>query len=160
MGATIRSQKGISHSQFCKWACYSPPPAYIEIMKKSTRLIYLTLGWFFCALGFVGIIVPILPTTPFLLVAVWAFSKSSPRLKNWLYTHPKFGSHIVNWFERGMISRKAKVASVGFMTLSVGFSILISENIYVPISLTVIMVAIATFILTRPSPEPVAIKSQ
>lgn len=129
-------------------------------MTKSSRLIYLGIGWLFTGLGFVGAFLPIMPTTPFLLVAVWAFSKSSPKLKVWLYTHPKFGPHISNWFDHGCISPKAKFAAVSLMMLSTGFSVLISENIYIPISLAVIMVAVATFILTRPNPKPVVIKSQ
>ncbi|SCA55744.1 conserved hypothetical protein [Candidatus Terasakiella magnetica] len=124
------------------------------------KTIYLSIGWFFTGLGFVGAFLPILPTTPFLLVAVWAFSKSSPRLKRWLFTHPKYGHHIRNWFEHGAIAPKAKILSLSLMTVSVGFSLLMSENIYVPISLGVIMVAVATFILSRPSPSAVAIKSQ
>ncbi|MDV7340409.1 YbaN family protein [Terasakiella sp. A23] len=130
------------------------------MIKSSRRIIYLSLGWVFTALGFLGAFLPVMPTTPFLLVAVWAFSKSSPRLKRWLYTHPKFGEHIRNWFDHGAVSKKAKIAAVSLMGISLGFSILLSENIYVPISLAVIMVATATFILTRPSPSGVAIKSQ
>ena len=130
-------------------------------MKKSIhRIIYLIIGWTFTGLGFVGAFLPILPTTPFLLVAVWAFSKSSPKLKRWLFMHPKFGFHIRNWFEHGAIDRKAKILSLSMMLLSVGFAILLSENIYIPIVLAVIMVATATFIVTRPSPSSVAIKSQ
>ncbi|WP_417820378.1 YbaN family protein [Terasakiella sp.] len=127
---------------------------------NSQRHIFLAIGWVFTGLGFVGVILPLLPTTPFLLVAVWAFSKSSPKLRRWLFTHPRFGHHLRNWFDQRAISRQAKIVSVSFMALSVGFSLLISENLYVIVSLAVIMVATATFILTRPTPSAVAIKSQ
>jgi len=127
---------------------------------NSHRHIFLALGWVFTGLGFVGAFLPLLPTTPFLLVAVWAFSKSSPKLRRWLFTHPRFGAHLRNWFDQGAISRKGKIFSISFMTVSVGFSFIISDNLYLKISLLVIKVAIATFILTRPSPDPVAIKSQ
>jgi len=124
------------------------------------RHIYLVLGWIFTGLGFLGAFLPLLPTTPFLLVAVWAFSKSSPRLKRWLFTHPRFGPYIRDWFNQGAISRRAKIVSISFMSLSLGFSLVISDNMYVHIALAVIMVATATFILTRPSPSSVVIKSQ
>ena len=127
---------------------------------KQRRYIYLAIGWLFTGLGFVGAFLPVMPTTPFLLVAVWAFSKSSPRLKAWLYNHPRFGYHIQAWFNQGAISRKAKILSVSFMSISVGFSIYISENTYVIVALILIVVSIATFILTRPSPKGVVIKSQ
>ena len=128
--------------------------------KNNQRYIYLTIGWIFTGLGFVGAFLPLLPTVPFLLIAVWAFSKSSPRLKRWLFAHPKFGPHLENWFKEGAVSTKAKCLSVTVMGISVGFSVLWSETIYIPITLAVIMVATATFILTRPSPSTVAIKSQ
>jgi len=127
---------------------------------NSQRYIFLAIGWFFTGLGFLGVMLPLLPTTPFLLVAVWAFSKSSPKLRRWLFNHPRFGHHLRNWFDQGAISRQAKIVSVSFMALSVGFSLLVSENLYVIVSLAVIMVATATFILTRPNPNAVAIKSQ
>lgn len=127
--------------------------------KQLVRYIYLAIGAVFTTLGFIGAFLPILPTTPFLLVAVWAFSKSSPRLKVWLHTHPRFGHHIDSWFREGAISRKGKIASVSLMGVSVGFSALLSNTIYVPIGLFMIMVAIATFILTRPEPSSAPVET-
>jgi len=135
-------------------------PTWNGMRKNGHRHIFLAIGWVFTGLGFVGVVLPLLPTTPFLLVAVWAFSKSSPKLRRWLFAHPRFGHHLRNWFDQGAISRQAKIVSITFMTLSVGFSLLLSESLYLTISLGVIMVATATFILTRPTPEAVAIKSQ
>jgi len=130
-------------------------------MKQSRhRLLYLMIGWIFTGLGFVGAFLPILPTTPFLLVAVWAFSKSSPKLRHWLFTHPQFGPYIRDWFEKGAISRKAKFFSLSMMLASVGFATFMSENLYVPITLGIIMLATGTFIVTRPSPSSIAVKSQ
>ncbi|WP_135077165.1 YbaN family protein [Terasakiella sp. SH-1] len=126
---------------------------------KIRQTLYLSVGWFFTGLGFIGAFLPVLPTTPFLLVAVWAFSKSSPKLKRWLYTHPQFGPHIRNWFDHGAITTRAKIFAVSLMGVSVGFSTLLSESLYLPIALSLIMVAVATFILTRPAPSTVVIKS-
>ena len=127
---------------------------------NSQRLIYLFIGWVFTALGFVGAFLPLLPTTPFLLIAVWAFSKSSPKLRRWLFTHPKFGSHIRNWFRHGAIDSKAKAVSLTFMGISIVISLFISENIYVPITLSLFLSVTAIFIITRPNPSAVSIKSQ
>ncbi|MEJ8837407.1 YbaN family protein [Ramlibacter sp. AN1133] len=59
-------------------------------------------------LGLVGIVVPVLPTVPFLLVAAWAASRSSPRLHRWLLTHPRFGRPLREWEEAGIVPRSAK----------------------------------------------------
>jgi uncharacterized protein len=67
------------------------------------RILYLCLGWLMVATGIVGAFLPVLPTTPFLLVALWCFSKSSPKLESWLLSHPKFGPSLRNWREKGAI---------------------------------------------------------
>lgn len=125
--------------------------------QKTQRIFYLIIGWFFTGLGFVGVFLPILPTTPFLLVAVWAFSKSSPKLKRWLFAHPKFGPHLHHWFKEGAIDRKAKILALSMMGLTMGFSMILSTNIYLIGVLGLIMSATATFIVTRPSPSPTVI---
>ena len=83
----------------------------------ATRL-YLLLGWFFFGLGAVGAVVPGLPTTLFMLFALWAFSKSSQRFHDWLYAHPNFGPPLQQWRKYRVISLKAKLLSVTMMTLS------------------------------------------
>ena len=69
-------------------------------------------------LGLVGIVVPVLPTVPFLLVAAWAASRSSPRLHRWLLTHPRFGRPLRDWEEAGIVPRSGK----WFATAMVGIS--------------------------------------
>lgn len=128
--------------------------------QNDAKYIYLVIGWIFTGLGFVGVFLPLLPTTPFLLVAVWAFSKSSPALKKWLYEHPKFGPYISDWFDHGVVSQKAKILSVSMMALGLGFTVYSSGNIYVILTVTMVLVATATFIMTRPSQKTVTIKSQ
>jgi uncharacterized membrane protein YbaN (DUF454 family) len=59
-------------------------------------------------LGVIGIVVPVLPTVPFLLVAAWAASRSSPRLHRWLLTHPRFGRPLRDWEDAGVVPRGAK----------------------------------------------------
>ena len=59
-------------------------------------------------LGLVGIVVPVFPTVPFLLVAAWAASRSSPRLHRWLLSHPRFGRPLRDWEEAGVVRRPAK----------------------------------------------------
>lgn len=82
------------------------------------RIVLLCLGWFFVALGIIGAALPVMPTTPFLLLAVACFARSSPQLESWLMNHPTFGPPLKNWRERGAISRRAKMLAVSMMAAS------------------------------------------
>ena len=76
------------------------------------RFVYIAFGWSMVVVGIIGAFLPVLPTTPFLLLAAWAFARSSPRLEAWLLNHKTFGSLLRDWRERGAISRKGKVAAL------------------------------------------------
>jgi len=77
------------------------------------RYLWATLGMICVVLGLIGVVLPILPTVPFMLLAAFFFSRSSERLHNWLITHPRFGPAIVDWQTNGAISSKVKrIASV------------------------------------------------
>lgn len=121
------------------------------------RYFYLGFGWLCVGLGIVGIILPILPTTPFLLVAVWAFSKSSPELAEKLRNHPRVGPYIRAWQDHGVIPRTAKILATIMMTVMgiylAGFSILPG---WAALLACLSMVAVGIYILTRPSEPPKA----
>jgi uncharacterized membrane protein YbaN (DUF454 family) len=85
------------------------------------RGVYLTLGLGFVMLGFIGAFLPVLPTTPFLILAAACFARSSPRLENWLLQHRQFGPLLRNWRERGAIPMKAKLMALGGM--AIGFAL-------------------------------------
>lgn len=121
------------------------------MLKKTIKLLYLSLGIISTALGFIGAFLPVLPTTPFLLVALWAFSKSSPRLQNWLYHHPLYGKTLQNWFEYGVINTKVKVFAITAITFSVPTAYFITRStlilfIHIPIVLATII-----YLYSRPS---------
>jgi uncharacterized protein len=69
-------------------------------------------------LGVIGLFVPVLPTVPFLLVAAWAASRSSPRLHRWLLAHPRFGRQLRDWNEAGVVPRRAKWLATVMMAMS------------------------------------------
>ena len=81
------------------------------------RGVFLVLGIGFVVLGFIGAFLPVLPTTPFLILAAACFARSSPRLENWLLQHPRFGPLLRSWRERGAIPVKAKLMALGGVTL-------------------------------------------
>jgi hypothetical protein len=76
------------------------------------RFLYLGLGFASLALGGAGIVLPLLPTVPFVLLAAFFFARSSPRLEARLLDHPRFGPHIRAWRERGAIGPAGKRAAL------------------------------------------------
>lgn len=114
------------------------------------KYFYLALGWAAVALGLLGVILPVLPTTPFLLVAAFAFGNSSPRARAWLIDHAHFGPAIRDWEERGAISRRAKTLAVSMMVLVFVISLILGAAWWVLLSQATLMGAGAAFVLTRP----------
>lgn len=115
------------------------------------RLAYLALGWGALGLGLVGIVLPGLPTTPFLLVAAFGFGKASPGLKRWLVEHPRFGPPIRDWEARGAISKPTKAKSVAAMAAVVLVSVLLGAPAWVLVVQGIGIVIGAVYVLTRPS---------
>ena len=89
---------------------------------KSYRLLYLALGWSCVLLGVIGAFVPLLPTTVFLLIAAWAFSRSSAHWHHWLREHPRFGETIRAWEEHHAMPRRAKRIALLALAASYAFT--------------------------------------
>ncbi|CAN5533299.1 hypothetical protein BH11PLA2_BH11PLA2_39330 [soil metagenome] len=94
---------------------------------KLQRYIYISLGCFFVGLGYVGAVMPVLPTTPFLLLASYFFARSSPRLHRWLRRTPYFGHLIHDWEEHRGIRPRVKAMAVSMVLVVVGSTILFSN---------------------------------
>ncbi len=89
------------------------------------KILWLLLGGSSLGLGTLGMFLPLLPTVPFLLLAAFAFSKSSSKIHNWLLNHKVFGPDIRDWNERRVIRRRAKLMAVGAMLGSVAVAVLL-----------------------------------
>jgi uncharacterized membrane protein YbaN (DUF454 family) len=112
----------------------------------------LAFGWLNVLMGIAGIFLPVVPSTIFLLIALWAFSKSSPRFHRWLYDHPRFGRTIRAWHEHRVIPAPAKAMAVTMMAASLAFvSLYVAESWMLPAILAAILSGISGYILTRPS---------
>jgi uncharacterized membrane protein YbaN (DUF454 family) len=96
------------------------------------------------------VVLPVLPTTPFLLLAAACLARSSPRLHRWLLGHPVFGPPIRNWEENGAISRSAKRLAVGSMAAVWGLSLVAGLPWSALVVQTVLIGIGAAFVLTRP----------
>lgn len=99
----------------------TPPPrprALATPLPALVRALYLGLALLFLLLGIVGAFLPVLPTTPFILLSAWAAARSSPRLLGWLENHTAFGPMIRDWRRGGVVSRRAKWMATVFMSAS------------------------------------------
>ena len=115
------------------------------------KIIWFTLGSLSLLFAVLGVILPLLPTVPFLLIAAFFFAKSSERVHTWLINHRLFGKMIRDWHERGAIDLKAKY----FATFSILLVVVISLVIKIKLMIFVIQVLVLSlallFIWTRPN---------
>lgn len=125
-------------------------------MNETTKkAVLIVLGWIFVALGVLGVVLPVLPTTPFMLVALWCFARSSQRFHDWLYHHRMFGPPLQKWETHRVIPAPAKFIACTAMIGSLIYIIFISPApIYLIAVAMVIMGYGAWFILTKPSRIP------
>ena len=114
------------------------------------RMIWITLGLSALALGLVGLVLPLLPTTPFMLLAAACFAKSSPRLHDWLVDHPLFGPAIRNWRQHGAIAPKAKRMALLAMAGALVLSLVLGVAWGVLGAQAVVLVVMGSWIWTRP----------
>ena len=114
------------------------------------RTLWLLIGLTSLALGIAGVVLPLLPTTPFVLLSAYCFARSSPRLHDWLLAHRLFGPLIRNWQHHGAITPRAKMLALLSMAAVFGISFLIGAPERVIIIQAVILPATCLFILTRP----------
>lgn len=124
-------------------------------MQLPVRTVYFIFGWIFFSAGFLGVFLPVLPTTPFMLLALWMFSQSSERFHNWLYEHRVFGPPLQRWFEHRVVPPIAKLMSISMMALSFAYVLTYTA---VPwwgdLIIGSIMLATAWYILSKPSYAP------
>ena len=116
------------------------------------RHLWMALGWAALGLGALGVLLPLLPTTPFLLLAAYAFSRGSERLHDWLLNHRVFGPPIENWRTHRAVSTGAKLVALVAMALILAISAVADVPLWVLAVQAAILVGVAVFLLTRPLP--------
>ena len=130
----------------CYGECQCSPSA-----PGDRRLALRALGLAATGLAIAGVVLPIVPTTPFLLVAVWAFGRSSPRLEAWLRDHPRLGPPLEGWEQRRAIPRPAKAVAVASLPASALLVHAAGAGLVVTAGVGVALAGIGLWVLTRPS---------
>lgn len=115
------------------------------------RFIYLCLGLTSVLLAGVGVVLPLLPTVPFLLLAAFFFARSSERLHDWLLSHATFGPMILDWNERGAIGPSAKKAATVSVAAVFSISIILNVPTHVLLIQGLTLGGVMIFIWSRPN---------
>jgi len=116
-----------------------------------TRHLYLASGFVALALGSVGVVLPLLPTVPFVILAAFCFAHSSPRLEAWLVDHHVFGLHIRNWRNQRAITKRGKRAAIAAFMVSILIALIFLKMPWnlIPVAAALIC---GTWIWTRSEP--------
>ena len=123
-------------------------------MIKATviRSMWLAIGLLSLSLGILGVFLPLLPTTPFVLLSAFCFSKSSSRLHLWLLNHKLFGHLINDWEKHGVIRTKIKIIATCSMVLLVSYPLIfMSFADWLKAIVIISIVSVLVFIWTRPT---------
>jgi uncharacterized membrane protein YbaN (DUF454 family) len=123
-------------------------------MKTPARYLWLILGLVFVGLGGVGAVVPLMPTTIFLILAVACFARSSPKLEARLLNHPRFGRPLRQWREQGAVPLIGKVGAVIGMSLGLGvFWWVARPSPWLFLVVAIILAACGGYVVSRSRPH-------
>lgn len=116
---------------------------------KGGRVLLWALGWGAAGLAVLGLLLPLLPATPFALMSAWAFARCSPRLQRRLRSHPRLGPLLEGWRQRRAIPRRAKRLALSSLIVSWLCLAALGRSIAVLLGAGLLMVAVGAWIFTR-----------
>lgn len=116
------------------------------------RVLWNAIGASSLVAGAAGTVGPLLPTTPFFILAAYAFSRGSPKVESWLLEHPRWGPVILHWRRDRAISKKAKTASLSLICATPVLSWALGFGPVILGTQVVVLATVAAFIATRPGP--------
>jgi uncharacterized membrane protein YbaN (DUF454 family) len=123
-------------------------------LRGGRRAGFLALGVLMLVLGFIGIFLPVMPTTIFLIFAAWFFGRSSPQLEAWMLDHPRFGAALRQWREQGAVPLRAKLMAM--FGIASGYALFWFGSRPTPIVGVLVglfMLASAIYVVSRPEPD-------
>lgn len=120
------------------------------MLKQIKKPLWFALGLLSLLLAVLGVVLPLLPTTPFLILAAFCFSQSSEKAHQWLVNHNFFGPLINDWQQYGKIRRKVKVVALSTMALMPILSLVLGAPQWAVWVQTGVLLMVASFIITRP----------
>ncbi len=120
------------------------------MLKLMTVTFWRLLACVSLLFGLIGVVLPGLPTVPFLLVSAWSAGKGWPRLEIWLLAHPSFGPPLQRWRDHGAVPRKAKYMASVMMSLSIVMLLLSAAPFWLKLVLPVFLCVVAVWLWRRP----------
>ncbi|KEA52157.1 MULTISPECIES: DUF454 family protein [Mangrovibacter] len=114
------------------------------------RLILIMSGWLSVALAVLGVVLPLLPTTPFVLLAAWCFARSSPRFHHWLLYRSWFGSYLRHWQQYRAMPPGAKPRAIALVAVTFAISLWVVKLWWVRGILVVVMLLLFIFLARIP----------
>jgi uncharacterized membrane protein YbaN (DUF454 family) len=125
--------------------------AVVRFKKKALKALLLFVGWLSVILGVIGVFLPIMPTTPFLLLAAACFARTSPKFYGWLVGHPRLGKYLVYYLEGKGIPLKAKIYTIALMAISMSVTCYFVPVTAVRLLLPLVGVLVALYIVRQPT---------
>ncbi|MDZ4350300.1 MAG: YbaN family protein [Xanthomonadaceae bacterium] len=126
---------------------------------RAAKWTWLLLAYLCLALGLIGVVLPGLPTTPFILVAAWAAARGSRRLHRWLFRHPLFGPMVRDWRREGAVSRRAKWSASAAMVACAGVLTWAAPRFWMAAIAIAIMAVVSLWLWFRPEPRGGSLRS-
>lgn len=120
------------------------------------RKLYIALAYVSFALGIVGLVLPAIPTAPFVILSAWAAMRGSRKMHRWLRQHKYFGQMIRNWEDEGAVPRRAKWVATISMALGAAWLFYLLEHKWIALVMVAGMAAVAVWLWLRPEPRATA----
>ncbi|MBX3040413.1 MAG: YbaN family protein [Bdellovibrionaceae bacterium] len=118
---------------------------------RTKKMLLFLLGWLSLITGIIGIFVPLLPTTVFILIAAWCFMRSSDRFHDWMLNHPVFGPMVINWRRSGAIPPKAKALATMMILISMASVAYFVGILWLKAAIILGLCGVLGFVLSRPN---------
>lgn len=116
------------------------------------KWVFISLGSFFVGLAFLGVLLPVLPTTPFLLVSAYFYARSSQKFYDWLHENRLFGQHLKNYREGKGMKLSVKVGTISLLWLTIGITTIFAvHNLIIRIVLVLIAIGVTVHLIIIPN---------